>query len=91
MDHKSLEYFIKAQKLNRRQVYWIFYLSRFNFTFKYMSDTKMKKAGRLSQKLDWKVGIENDNSDQILIKKQQICNLGKTVIEGSKVEIVEKI
>ena len=55
-----------------------------------MSDTKMEKAGRLSKKLDWKVRIENDNSSQILIKKQQICNLVKAVIEGFKVEIIEK-
>jgi len=27
MDHKNLEYFIKAQKLNRRQARWVLYLS----------------------------------------------------------------
>ena len=31
-DHKNLEYFIKAQKLNRRQARWALYLSRFDFT-----------------------------------------------------------
>ena len=30
-DHKNLKYFMKAQKLNRRQVRWALYLSRFNF------------------------------------------------------------
>jgi len=29
MDYKNLEYFIKAQKLNKKQAYWILYLSRF--------------------------------------------------------------
>jgi hypothetical protein len=31
-DHKNLEYFRVAQKLNRRQARWSLYLSRFNFT-----------------------------------------------------------
>ena len=45
----------------------------------------------LSRKLDWKVGTENDNSNQILIKKQWIHSLTEVVIEGSEVEILEKI
>jgi len=28
----------------------------------------MRKVDRLSKRLDWKVGTENDNSNQILIK-----------------------
>ena len=31
-DHKNLEYFMKAQKLNRRQARWSLYLLRFDFT-----------------------------------------------------------
>ena len=34
MDHKNLEYFMKAQKLYRRQARWTLYLSRLNFTNK---------------------------------------------------------
>ena len=30
-DHKNLEYFMKAQKLNQRQARWVLYLSRFDF------------------------------------------------------------
>ena len=33
--------------------------------------------------------MENDNSNQILIKKQQINRLEEVVIEGLKVDIVE--
>jgi len=54
-DHKNLEYFMKMQKLNRRQVHWALYLSRFNFTLKHVSETKMGKADELSKRLDWKV------------------------------------
>ena len=30
----------------------------------------MEKADRLSRKLDWKVGVENDNNNKLLIKGQ---------------------
>jgi len=51
-DHKSLEYFIKAQKLNKIQAHWALYLPRFNFTLKYVPGTKMEKEDRLSKRLD---------------------------------------
>ena len=38
-----------------------------------------------------KVGIENDNDNQVLIKDNWICKLEEVVIEGSEVKIVEKI
>ena len=49
------------------------------------------KADRLSRRPDWKVRVENDNNDQTLIKEQWIHSLAEVVIEGPKVEIVEKI
>jgi len=51
-DHKSLEYFMKAQKLNKRQAHWTLYLPRFDFTLKHVSETKMGKADKLSKRLD---------------------------------------
>ena len=48
-DHKNLEYFMKVQKLNRRQAYQTLYLSRFNFTLKLVPETKIKKTDRLSK------------------------------------------
>ena len=51
----------------------------------------MEKVDRLSRRLDWKVGIENNNNNQILIKEQWICSLVEVVIEGLEVDIVEKI
>ena len=52
MDYKNLEYFMKAQKLNRRQERWVLYLSRFNFTLKYIPETKMGKTNGLSRRLN---------------------------------------
>ena len=66
-------------------------MSRFDFTLNHVPDTKMGKADRLSRRPDWKVGTENDNNNQTLIKEQWIHSLAKIVIEGPKVEIVEKI
>ena len=67
-DHKNLEYFMKAQKLNKRQARWALYLSWFDFTLKYVAGVKMGKADGLSQRADWKIGIDKDNDNQIFIK-----------------------
>ena len=58
---------------------------------KHIPRTKMGKADRLSRRLDWKVGVENDNDNQVLIKNNWICSLEEIVIEGLEVDIVEKI
>ena len=90
-DHKNLEYFMRAQKLNRKQAQQVLYLPRFDFTLKHVPGTKIGKKDRLSRRLDWKVGVENDNDNQILIKDNWIHSLKEVVIEGPKVDIVEKI
>ena len=51
----------------------------------------MGKANGLSRLPDWKVGIEKDNKNQIFIKDNWICSLQEIVIEGPKVDILEKI
>ena len=90
-DHKNLEYFMKVQKLNRRQAHWAFYLSRFDFTLKHVPGTKMEKVDGLSRRPDWKVGVEKDNDNQVFIKDHWVHSLAKVIIEGLEVEIVEKI
>ena len=51
----------------------------------------MGKANRLSRRLDWKIGVENDNDNQIFIKDNWIHSLEEVVIEEPEVDIVEKI
>ena len=51
-DHKNLEYFMKVQKLNRRQARWALYLFRFDFILKYILGSKMGKANSLSRRPD---------------------------------------
>jgi len=90
-DHKNLEYFMKAQKLNWRQAQWVLYLSRLDFTLKHVPGIKMVKANSLSRRPDWKVGVDKDNEDQVFIKDCWLHSLQEVVIEGPKVDIVEKI
>ena len=71
-DHKNLEYFIKAQKLNQRQVRWALYLSRFNFMLKHVLGSKMGKADSLSKRLDQEIGMEKDNENETLVKPEQL-------------------
>ena len=71
---------MRVQKLNQRQARWVLYLSRFNFILKHVPGSRMEKADGL-RRSDWKVGIERDNEDQILIKDNWIHNLVEVVIK----------
>jgi len=41
--------------------------------------------------LDWKVGVEEDNDNQIIIKDNWIRSLEEVIIEGLEVDIIKKI
>jgi len=56
-----------------------------------MPGTKMRKADGLSRRLDWKVGIEKDNDNQVFIKDCWLCSLHEVIIEEHEVDILEKI
>jgi len=92
-DHKNLKYFMKVQKLNRRQARWALYLSRFNFTLKHIPGSKMGKADSLSRRPDWEVGVEKDNEDKMLVKPEWL-EVRKTeaveiIVDG--VDLLEKV
>jgi len=92
-DHKNLEYFMKVQKLNRRQTRWALYLSRFNFMLKHVPGSKMGKADSLSRRPDWEVGVEKDNENKILVKPEWL-EVRKTetveiIVDG--VDLLEKV
>jgi len=90
-DYKNLEYFMKAQKLNRRQARWVLYLSRFDFTLKHVAGAKMGKADELSQRADRKIGVDKDNDNQIFIKDNWIRSMYEVVVEGPEIDLLEKI
>jgi hypothetical protein len=61
-DHKNLEYFRVAQKLNRRQARWSLYLPRFDFTLHHKPGRSMGKPDALSRRADHRSGQgDNDN------------------------------
>ena len=92
-DHKNLEYFMKVQKLNKRQARWALYLSRFDFTLKHVLGSKIEKVDSLSRRLDWEVGVERDNEDEILVKPEwlevQRIEGVEVIIEG--VDLLKKV
>jgi len=93
IDYKNLEYFMKAQKLNRRQARWTLYLSRFDFTLKHILESKMEKADSLSKRPDWEVRVEKDNKDEILVKPEQleVRKTEKVKVIVEEVDLLEKV
>ena len=82
---------MKTQKLNCRQARWALYLSRFDFILKHVPEMRMKKVDSLNRRLDWKVGVENDNENQKLIKEEWVREMMEVVVEGSETMLLEKI
>ena len=69
-DHRNLEYFMLAKKLNRRQARWALYLSRFNFKLIHKPGSSMATADSLSRRPDHKKGVEHDNENVTLLKPE---------------------
>ena len=92
-DHKNLEYFMKAQKLNCRQARWALYLSRFNFTLKHVPGSKMGKADSLSRRPDWEVGVKKDNEDETLVKPEWLKMRRAEMVEiiVDRVDLLEEV
>ena len=83
---------MKALKLNRRQARWSLYLSRFDFLLKHVAGRSMGRADSLSRRVDWAEGVEKDNENQVMLKKEWIeVRLMEQLVEGPEEEIVKKI
>ena len=65
-DHKNLEYFMSAKKLNRRQARWSLVLARFDFTLHHRPGKSMGKSDALSRRADHGSGSA-DNSNITLL------------------------
>ena len=92
-NHKNLEYFIKVQKLNKKQARQTLYLSRFNFILKYISGSKIEKIDSLSKRLDQEIGIEKDNENEILVKPEwlEVRKTEKVEVIVEEVDLLEKV
>ena len=51
----------------------------------------MGKTDRLSRRPDWKVGVDRDNENQVVIKENWVYSLQEVVIEGLEIDMLEKI
>ena len=90
---------MKIQKLIQKQARQILYLFRFGFTLKHVLETKLEKIDGLSRRLYQKVGIENDNENQIktrrkdkeVVKVVEMKKTGVKVSRENKQEIEEEL
>ena len=91
-DHRNLEYFMTAQKLNRRQARYSLYLSRFDFTLHHRPGRSMGKPDALSRRSDHG-DRKKDNSDMVLLKLDffVVRALEGLSVEGEEKEIVKEI
>ncbi|GLB41126.1 putative retrotransposable element tf2 155 kda protein type 1-like [Lyophyllum shimeji] len=69
MDHKNLEYFLTAKKLNRRQARWSLYLANFDFVLHHRPGRSMGKPDALSRRPDHG-DRSSDNADIVLLKPE---------------------
>jgi len=65
-DHKNLQYFMTAKKLNRRQARWSLLLAQFNFFMHHRPSKSMGKMDTLSRQSDHGTGLE-DNDNMVLL------------------------
>jgi len=65
-NHKNLEYFMMAKKLNRRQARWSLHLARFNFLLHYRPGHTIGKPDVLSRRADHGNGA-SDNENVVLL------------------------
>jgi len=60
---------------------------------KHIAESKMGKADGLSRRPDWEVGVEKDNEEQILVKKEWLevkkVRVAEVIIEG--VDMLDKV
>jgi len=83
---------MNAQKLNQRQARWSLYLSRFDFALKHIAGKSMGRVDSLSRRVDWAEGVEKDNENQVMLKREWVeVRAMEQLVEGPEEEIVKKI
>jgi len=85
-DHKNLEYFITAKKLNHRQARWSLYLARFDFLLHHHPRRIMGKPDALSRRADHRNGALN-NKNIVLLQPEF---LAVRVLEGVELTGMEQ-
>jgi len=65
-NHKNLEYFMMAKKLNYHQAHWSLHLARFNFLLHHHPKRTMGKPDALLRRADHKNGASNNENVVLL-------------------------
>ena len=91
-DHKNLEYFMTAKKLNRRQARWSLYLACFDFKLVHRPGCSMGKPDALSRRPDHGKGA-SDNEDVVLLRPELIAvrALEGLHLEGPEQDMLREI
>jgi len=85
-DHKNLEYFMTAKKLNHHQARWSLHLARFDFLLHHYPGRTMGKPDALSRRADHGNGA-SDNEDVVLLRPEF---LAVHALEGVELTGVEQ-
>jgi len=91
-DHKNLEYFMMAKKLNRRQARWSLHLARFDFLLHHRPERTMGKLDALSRRADHGNGA-SDNENIVLLRLELlvVCALEGVELAGIEQKILSDI
>jgi len=92
IDHKNLEYFMTAKKLNCRQARWSLYLARFDFKLAHCPGCSMGKLDVLLQRPYHGKGTSN-NKDVVLLRPELLTvrALKGVQLEGPERDILREI
>jgi len=84
-DHKNLEYFMTAKKLNHRQAHWSLHLARFDFLLHHRPGHTMGKPNALLRRADHGNGA-SDNEDIVLLRPEFLAVRATEGVELTGVE-----
>jgi len=91
-NHKNLEYFMTAKKLNHRQACWSLHLARFDFLLHHCPRRTMGKLDALSRRANHGNGV-SDNENIVLLQPEflAVCALEGVELTGVKQKILSDI
>jgi len=91
-NHKNLEYFMMAKKLNHCQARWSLHLARFDFLLHYCPRCPMDKLDALLRRADHRNGA-SDNENIVLLQPEflAVCALEGVELTGIEQKILSDI
>ena len=69
-NHQNLTFFRTAQKLTRKQARWALYMTCFDYILYHKPGKTMQAEDPLSRRADHEMGIDLNNTNQVLLKPE---------------------